>query len=180
MVILRLPNIIIKWSFLLSPINAYPSAEIIQISNMYIGLHWMISKNWCIYFVYINLPAISYLLFANYCLFIYFFIDVYLWNWFRWSLIAGRLPGRTDNEVKNYWNTHLKRKLLRKGIDPNNHRLGLIRPTKSFVSNNHSCKEVNSQADNFPVLNSSTSGPVSNISSFPDLNLDLTIGLPIM
>ncbi|XP_057487067.1 transcription factor MYB82-like [Actinidia eriantha] len=28
----------------------------------------------------------------------------------RWSLIAGRLPGRTDNEVKNYWNTHLNKK----------------------------------------------------------------------
>jgi myb proto-oncogene protein len=40
----------------------------------------------------------------------------------KWSLIAGRLPGRTDNEIKNYWNTHIKRKLLSKGIDPQSHR----------------------------------------------------------
>ncbi|PNX72265.1 MYB transcription factor an2 [Trifolium pratense] len=30
----------------------------------------------------------------------------------RWSLIAGRLPGRTSNDVKNYWYTHLKKKVV--------------------------------------------------------------------
>ncbi|XP_015869078.1 transcription factor MYB1 [Ziziphus jujuba] len=29
----------------------------------------------------------------------------------RWSIIAGRLPGRTANCVKNYWNTHLRKKV---------------------------------------------------------------------
>ncbi|KAJ6960919.1 transcription factor MYB1-like [Populus alba x Populus x berolinensis] len=29
-----------------------------------------------------------------------------------WSLIAGRLPGRTPNDVKNYWNTNLRKKVV--------------------------------------------------------------------
>ncbi|XP_057825169.1 transcription factor MYB4-like [Cryptomeria japonica] len=41
----------------------------------------------------------------------------------RWSAIASRLPGRTDNEIKNIWNTHLKKRLLRMGIDPSDHRI---------------------------------------------------------
>ncbi|XP_057541031.1 transcription factor MYB35 [Amaranthus tricolor] len=40
----------------------------------------------------------------------------------RWSLIAKHLPGRTDNDVKNYWNTKLKKKLAKMGIDPVTHK----------------------------------------------------------
>ncbi|WCJ32652.1 MYB-like transcription factor 4 [Euphorbia peplus] len=40
----------------------------------------------------------------------------------KWSLIAARLPGRTDNEIKNYWNTHIRRKLMNRGIDPSTHK----------------------------------------------------------
>ncbi|XP_010456465.1 PREDICTED: transcription repressor MYB6-like [Camelina sativa] len=40
----------------------------------------------------------------------------------KWSTIANQLPGRTDNEIKNFWNTHLKKKLIHMGIDPMTHR----------------------------------------------------------
>jgi myb proto-oncogene protein len=29
----------------------------------------------------------------------------------RWSAIAAQLPGRTDNEIKNVWHTHIKKRL---------------------------------------------------------------------
>ncbi|CAA7043212.1 unnamed protein product [Microthlaspi erraticum] len=40
----------------------------------------------------------------------------------KWSAIANRLPGRTDNEIKNHWNTHIKKRLVKKGIDPLTHK----------------------------------------------------------
>ncbi|KAL6644625.1 hypothetical protein ACP70R_016233 [Stipagrostis hirtigluma subsp. patula] len=40
----------------------------------------------------------------------------------KWSAIATHLPGRTDNEIKNFWNTHLKKRLIQMGFDPMTHR----------------------------------------------------------
>ncbi|GLT79618.1 hypothetical protein SLA2020_511010 [Shorea laevis] len=39
----------------------------------------------------------------------------------RWAAIAAQLPGRTDNEIKNLWNTYLKKRLVWMGIDPETH-----------------------------------------------------------
>ncbi|KAK9758088.1 hypothetical protein RND81_01G205900 [Saponaria officinalis] len=67
----------------------------------------------------------------------------------RWSLIAGRLPGRTDNEIKNYWNTHLSKRLrATQGSDPNTHK---------NVSEPRHEKRQNGSRDNRKKMNNKTS-----------------------
>ncbi|CAF2148960.1 hypothetical protein HID58_001152 [Brassica napus] len=65
----------------------------------------------------------------------------------KWSAIAARLPGRTDNEIKNFWNTHIRKKLLRMGIDPVTHspRLDLLDISSILASSlyNSSSHHVN-------------------------------------
>ncbi|CAM8983563.1 unnamed protein product [Rhodiola kirilowii] len=53
----------------------------------------------------------------------------------RWSAIAAKLPGRTDNEIKNVWHTHLKKKLLNK-LDDNIIQQSSSATTDQSSSNN--------------------------------------------
>ncbi|CAJ2650222.1 unnamed protein product [Trifolium pratense] len=103
----------------------------------------------------------------------------------RWSLIAGRLPGRTDNEVKNFWNSHIRKKLIRKGIDPNNHSVNhKIPPLQNQIMSNSlkyfGLKDISknqttkTHVDNDDKVSNATSDKDESYALL-DLNLELSL-----
>ncbi|OMO49683.1 hypothetical protein CCACVL1_30855 [Corchorus capsularis] len=86
----------------------------------------------------------------------------------RWSLIAGRIPGRTDNEIKNYWNTHLSKKLISQGIDPRTHK-----PLNNYLVS-HSPPSHSHQVTHDPIPNSNLNLPISNSSELGEKNVTIT------
>nr|URY18794.1 MYB protein [Zanthoxylum bungeanum] len=111
----------------------------------------------------------------------------------KWSLIAGRLAGRTDNEIKNHWNTHIKRKLISHGIDPQTH-LPLNQNKTKYINEiqpkNLITKPKSESFDDDDQKNCTTTGMTihekpqqqkqkqsSSIHYQSNLNLELSIGL---
>nr|P81395.1 RecName: Full=Myb-related protein 330 [Antirrhinum majus] len=88
----------------------------------------------------------------------------------KWSLIAGALPGRTDNEIKNYWNTHIKRKLVSRGIDPQTHRsLNSATTTATATPTvNNSCLDFRTSPSNSKNICMPTTDNNNNSSSSTD------------
>ncbi|XP_051150920.1 transcription factor MYB60-like [Andrographis paniculata] len=99
----------------------------------------------------------------------------------KWAAIATYLPQRTDNDIKNYWNTHLKKKLKKLQSDNNlagshvarsniNHPIvsktyDIENTSKNQTSVHHASSEENisrllegwTQSSSFPYMNSVSS-----------------------
>ncbi|KAJ3676663.1 hypothetical protein LUZ60_004075 [Juncus effusus] len=71
----------------------------------------------------------------------------------RWSRIARKLPGRTDNEIKNYWRTHMRKKAQeqKKGSSHES-------PSSSSLSTNSSSSHSNNNSNNNEAQSWETQG----------------------
>ncbi|KAK6923667.1 SANT/Myb domain [Dillenia turbinata] len=97
------------------------------------------------------------------------------------------LGNKTDNEIKNYWNTHIERRLVSRGIDPQTHRplnhnnspykmTATTTPANAIdFRNNTKSMDGKSESESYSC---SGSGTTDEVNVIPDLNLGLSIFLP--
>ncbi|KAL4580181.1 hypothetical protein LXL04_016363 [Taraxacum kok-saghyz] len=81
----------------------------------------------------------------------------------KWSKIASKLPGRTDNEIKNVWNTHLRKRSI------------LMNKNESFLGTNQPHKGIDGEetAGDTLVDHPSTSSSTVSCNTHDEVDLEI-------
>ncbi|GFP82869.1 transcription factor rax2 [Phtheirospermum japonicum] len=109
----------------------------------------------------------------------------------RWSVIASQLQGRTDNDVKNYWNTKLKKKLMPSESNsptksntetaPATSGTATATTTTAIMADETTIFQASTNSPTFsdPFLTDNTTGQVNQNSSSVSYNEPINSSLPI-
>ncbi|KAL1202131.1 Transcription factor MYB13 [Cardamine amara subsp. amara] len=79
----------------------------------------------------------------------------------RWSAIAAKLPGRTDNEIKNVWHTHLKKR-LHQNQDQDNKENFVSITTQQHCSSSTEISAVTTSGNNNDISNNNKDSATSS------------------
>ncbi|KAL3841072.1 hypothetical protein ACJIZ3_025663 [Penstemon smallii] len=75
----------------------------------------------------------------------------------KWAAIASYLPQRTDNDIKNYWNTHLKKKIKKLQSESESQMGSNSKAYHQFMSKSYGEKSTTDNSNSGLVLSENSS-----------------------